>query len=347
MNLLPMHLETVTASPRLEFKMLDLSPSQAMHQGLGVTNWLQFGSNVHWIKMSQLVDHVENTLHQGGTCEDLLAIVENFACGPGRWLKIAGGKKAEILEFALNARHWGPAEIAVECGTFIGYSAIRFARSVHQVQCGQNVACPHVVVSVEVNPIQACIARHMIDLAKFSQTAEVWVGQVRDIAPRLLEEFAIYGTGFIFLDYKGQIFHVDLMQMEHLQLFAHNAHSVADNVASPGAPLLLWQMSCSKVWTPTVWALHEFLEPDHEDWMITAILTQSPNMDKLQPPPAPLKELSWHTDHFRRRSEGFRPAETPVQNADRILFAHHVTASYKALGIEATPWFKVSIDNTF
>lgn len=295
--------------------------------------------------MSQLIEHVENMLNGDGPCEDLLAAVENFACGSGRWLKIAGGNKAEVLEYALHARQWGPAEIAVECGTFIGYSAIRLARSVHWGQDGHNLACPRVVVSIEVNPIQVCIARHMIDLVKFAQAAEVWVGQVRDIIPRLLEEFAVRGTGFIFLDHKGQIFHMDLMQAEHLQLFARDAHTVADNVASPGAPLLLWHMSCNKVWMSSVWALHEFLEPDHEDWMITAILTQRPDMDKLQPSPASLTELSWHTNHFRRRSEGFRPAESPVRDADRIFFAHQVIATYTALGIEAIPWLNVSMDS--
>merc|ERR1712060_290403 len=110
----------------------------------------------------------------------------------------------------------------------------------------------------------------------------------------------------MFLDHKGQVFHLDLAQVERLQLLAPSAHAVADNVASPGAPLLLWHVARSRIWVSSAWALHEFLEPDHEDWMVVAKLMRRPDASTPSPPPESLKALAWHTDHLRRRSEGFR-----------------------------------------
>ena len=70
------------------------------------------------------------------------------------------------------------------------------------------------VITVEVDPVQGCIARHHIDLAGLSCFAELWTGQFRDILPRPVEEFGARSLGLAFLDYKGTIFHEDLATME-------------------------------------------------------------------------------------------------------------------------------------
>merc|ERR1712139_590823 len=102
---------------------------------------------------------------------------------------------------------------SVELGTFVGYTAVRLARA----SCMQSQGS-RAVVTVEVDPVQACIARHIIDLGRLSCTAEVWIGQSRDVLPRLLEEFSLRGVGLLFLDHKGQVFHADLAYAECLDL---------------------------------------------------------------------------------------------------------------------------------
>merc|ERR1712032_987956 len=174
-----------------------------------------------------------------------------------------------------------------------------------------------------------------------SLMAEVWIGQVRDVAPRVVEEFATHSVGLLFLDHKGQIFHTDLAQLEALHLLAPGAHAVADNVVSPGAPLFLWYASSSAWWSTTSWALHEYLEPEHEDWMVLGVLVAPPNVHGLSSLPCSLNVLAWHTDHMRRRSEGLRPAEAPVRSKDRESFARYVVAHYTALGLEALPWTRM------
>jgi len=129
--------------------------------------------------------------------------------------------------------------------------------------------------------------------------------------------------------------------MEHLQLFKNSAHVIADNVASPGAPLLLWYVLQSKVWVSMRWALCEFLEPNHEDWMVLGVLEAYPNVCEPVSAPESLRILAWQTDHLRRRSEGLRPAEPPVGSLERMHFARYVIESYMKLGIEATPWLGI------
>eukprot|EP00747_Dinoflagellata_sp_TGD_P109449 gnl/TRDRNA2_/TRDRNA2_170687_c0_seq1.p1 gnl/TRDRNA2_/TRDRNA2_170687_c0~~gnl/TRDRNA2_/TRDRNA2_170687_c0_seq1.p1 ORF type:complete len:376 (+),score=65.02 gnl/TRDRNA2_/TRDRNA2_170687_c0_seq1:400-1527(+) len=286
-------------------------------------------ADMQWRKMTQLVEHVDSAMERSAGPEALLVAVERFASGPGCWLKVAGGPKGAVLEMGLLSRLWRPTEVVAEFGTFVGYSAIRLAR-----KCGGAGA----IVTIEVDPVQASIARHFIDLAGLSKAVAVWIGQVRDLTPRLLEEFGAGGLGFLFMDHKGQIFHSELARVEQMGLLAHNACAVADNVASPGAPLFMWYMFHSTSWATTAWAVHEFLEPEHEDWIVVGVLMCPPHRNRQPPPPDVLLELAWHSNHLRRRSEGLRPAEGLVRHVDRQRFARMVVEQYAELGIEAAPW---------
>eukprot|EP00746_Dinoflagellata_sp_MGD_P155880 gnl/MRDRNA2_/MRDRNA2_85595_c0_seq1.p1 gnl/MRDRNA2_/MRDRNA2_85595_c0~~gnl/MRDRNA2_/MRDRNA2_85595_c0_seq1.p1 ORF type:complete len:357 (+),score=40.32 gnl/MRDRNA2_/MRDRNA2_85595_c0_seq1:433-1503(+) len=191
------------------------------HRGLNQRAWQQHGSESHWQKLGLLVDHVDCQMSDYNCSPlSLLQVVEQFASGPGNWLKVAGGQKAKVLESTLMQRRWTPGETAVEFGCFVGYSAIRFASS-------QAIST---IISIEVNPIQACIARHFVDLAGVSLSVEVWIGQVRDVMPRLVEEFSVQSCGFLFFDHKGQIFHEDLALAERLVLLARGAYLFLNSV---------------------------------------------------------------------------------------------------------------------
>jgi len=225
----------------------------------------------------------------------------------------------------------------LELGTFVGYSALRLARACMRAR-GRGRSGPWLVVSVEVSPLEACLARHFVDLARASALAEIWVARSGDVLPRLVEEFSERAVGLQFLDHRGKVFHEDLEQAEHMDLLAAGSRVLADNVVSPGSPLLLWHIFRSSKWAATAWSLCEFLEPDHEDWMVAGRLLHGPGIHVAPPAPERLWALAWEAEHLRRRSEGFRPAEPPVQATDRIALATRVADAYRALGIEAVPW---------
>lgn len=227
----------------------------------------------------------------------LLSLLEIFARSRQHWLKVAGGAKAEALEHAFAARTWQPFEVVLECGTFVGYTAARLA--VQLWRQGKGPAAAR-VMTVEVDPVHACIARHFVDLAGVAQVVEVSIGQVRDVMPKFVEEFGARVLGFVFMDYKGSIFHVDLELLENLNALAPGGLEVADNVALPGAPLLLWHLAFSPHWTLTAYAMMEFLEPNTEDWMAIGEYLGRSGKQCAPPAPASWHRLSWHTDRDRK-----------------------------------------------
>mmetsp|Transcript_57129 Transcript_57129/g.133189 ORF Transcript_57129/g.133189 Transcript_57129/m.133189 type:complete len:314 (-) Transcript_57129:29-970(-) len=290
------------------------------------------------MKLGELLAHVESCLQPGAPAEVLVCAIEDFAAsGKGRWLKVAGGAKSEVLWDAVLERYWlfPSSEIVLECGTFVGYSTLRLAHVCTRKGWAKG---PWAIVSVEVNPVQACLARHFVDLARASRVAEIWVGQVRDVLPRSLEEFSQSCVGLLFMDHKGSAFHTDFAQAEWLNALSVSSKAVIDNVVSPGAPLLLWRAVCDRSWATRVWALKEFLEPDQEDWMVVVTIRRRPDLSAHPTAPEELRVLAWQAEHFRRRSEGYRPAEAPVRPGDRASFAHEVADMYRRLGVQATPW---------
>jgi len=302
--------------------------------------WIQPASGNHWDKLSAVIDFVDERLTPGipqmpGTVLNLLGLLETFAQSREHWLKVAGGAKAEVLEHAFRSRVWADFEVALECGTFVGYTAARLALLLGRGSEVRGLLTAR-VTTIEVDPVHACIARHFIDIAGIASVVEVSIGQVRDVVPRVVESFGARALGFIFMDYKGSIFHVDLELLEHIDAVAHCGLEVADNVALPGAPLLLWHLAFSRSWSLTAYAMMEFYEPNTEDWMALGEYA-GPTAEHL-PAPISWHRLSWHTDHMRRRASGLRPTEGDMFEEDRVAYSRHVRRHFLAVGIEAVPW---------
>jgi len=288
---------------------------------------------VEFVEMRQQQQQHDASISPAVAVDQVLRLLDSFAQRREHWLKVAGGAKAEVLETAFESHPWQPHEVTLECGTFLGYSAMRLASLAHKRFSGVLGAR---IMTVEVDPVHACIARHFIDLAGCSRIAEVSIGQVKDVLPRFVENFGFHALGLVFMDHKGTIFHTDLESLELLNLLGPQCLEVADNVALPGAPLLLWHLAFGPSWDLKVHAMMEFLEPNTEDWMAVASY-QGP---AGQAPPAPpsWQRLSWHTDHMRRRSAGLRPTEGDMFEQDRVAYSRHVRRHYLSAGITALPW---------
>lgn len=200
----------------------------------------------------------------------ILRTVEEFATGKGQWLKVAGGKKSELIEYNLRHRLPREHEFVLEFGTFIGYSAIRMSR-IARPCIGRSQGIPK-VVSLELDPIHALIARQLLELSHLHKVAEVWIGQARDTISRLLEEWGERCLKFAFMDHRGTKFHEDLQQCESLEALGPDFRIVADNVLKPGAPLYMWHLVTPGrgMWNAQMWSLPEFVQDEAEDWMVVA-----------------------------------------------------------------------------
>merc|ERR1719387_1597514 len=162
-------------------------------------------------KLANLLEIIDD-LEEGATPEAILAAVDTFA--EDRWMKVAGGAKVSLLDATYNSHTMADYEISLEFGTYIGYTAIR-------------LAAKRPLVTIEVDVVHAAVARRILNKARV--TAEVWVGTVRDLLPRILDEYGEASSGFVFCDQRGTSFQEDLARLERLRVIASNGHVVADN----------------------------------------------------------------------------------------------------------------------
>mmetsp|Transcript_37281 Transcript_37281/g.69403 ORF Transcript_37281/g.69403 Transcript_37281/m.69403 type:complete len:549 (-) Transcript_37281:94-1740(-) len=289
-----------------------------------------------YLKLARFVQYLECT-GRGGSPEDIIEAVEWFPKDVGRWLKVAGGDKAVILWDNLRNKKKASHEVAVEFGALVGYTTVRLgavcARS--EREDPRRAQCTD-VISVELDSCHACVARHSIDLAGLSCTAEVWVGQVRDLLPRFIEEFGMLSLGYIFMDQKGTAFHEDLLQLELMGAINVGGRVLADNCLKPGAPFFVWHVSKSGIYRTTIWTMSEFASEDIEDWMVVCEYAGMPEGHPTSCEPhihGLLAQLAWETDNMRAGAE-----RGALYVDDWVAFSQYVLRFFSLLGIEATPW---------
>lgn len=221
-----------------------------------------------YTKLSLLLAHMEASIHERGSAHNISAI-EEFARGAAnQWLKIAGGNKGSVLERLIRRCQASYGNGVCPCGTmmlefgaFVGYNTSR-------------LAAYGLVVSFEHDPVHACIAQHLLDLTAPPRLAEVWIGRVSDIIPRVTEARGSNATDLVFLDESGSTFHTDFARLESTSVPSPTMHAMADNTLRPGAPRFLvhWQNAIGHlpvIELLTIWSMAEFLEEAAgvEDWV--------------------------------------------------------------------------------
>merc|ERR1712217_427040 len=196
----------------------------------------------------------------------------------------------------------GSHEVIVEFGTLVGYTAIRFGAI-----CSRSMVADtrgSTVVTMELDLCHACIARHMIDLAGLSSTVEVWVGQARDLFPRLTEEFGSLSLGFVFMDQKGTAFHEDLCALEDREMLGVAACIIAGNCLRSGASFFVWHVSGTGKYDTIIWTMPEFVQDDVEDWLVVCESKgpAGPSTACSQEIHTCLAQLAWEADTILRSS---------------------------------------------
>merc|ERR1711972_528166 len=115
------------------------------------------GAWYRYQKLGLLVDFVEATAEQGNPQSVLLSIEGFVKDAHHRWLKIAGGPKAEVVDAAVLARPLADHEVGVEMGCFVGYTAVRLGwRLGSKGLWGASVRLG--VLSTELEVVHICIA---------------------------------------------------------------------------------------------------------------------------------------------------------------------------------------------
>jgi len=163
-----------------------------------------------------------------GDVDDVIRTIDRF-CYEQSFMINVGDEKGEILDAAVRR---ADPKLALELGTYCGYSALRVART---------MGAQARLVSIEFNPDNAAIARRIWDHAGAGDRLTVVVGTLGDggaTVERLEAEhgFATGSVDLIFLDHDKNAYLPDLQLIIERGWLHPGSVAVADNVKFPGAP---------------------------------------------------------------------------------------------------------------
>ncbi|WP_313674363.1 O-methyltransferase [Mycolicibacterium sp.] len=173
-----------------------------------------------------------------GDVDDAIATIDRFARRESILMNV-GDEKGLLLDAAV--RRANPA-LALELGTYCGYSTLRTAR-----------AAPHArVFSVEMNPANAENARRIWAHAGIADRVTCVVGTIGD-GGRTLEALAAEGftagaLDFLFIDHDKNAYLPDLLTIVGRGWLHPGSVVVADNVLVPGSPKYRSYMRDNPAW---------------------------------------------------------------------------------------------------
>ncbi|XP_040902507.1 catechol O-methyltransferase A [Toxotes jaculatrix] len=158
-----------------------------------------------------------------GDPDSVITAIDHF-CKHTEWAMNVGDEKGAILDAVVIER--SPATV-LELGTYCGYSAVRITRLLPPATR---------LITVEMNPEYAHVARQVIEHAGLQDKVCVLEGLSADLIPKMADMFGIHSFDFVFLDHWKDRYLPDIRLLEDCSLLAQGSVVLADNVVCPGAP---------------------------------------------------------------------------------------------------------------
>jgi catechol O-methyltransferase len=161
-----------------------------------------------------------------GDIDDVIAKVDQFAYEKSILINV-GDEKGELLDAAVRRANPG---VALELGTYCGYSSLRIARAAPSAK----------VFSVELSTANADVARRIWAHAGVDDRVTCVVGTIGD-GGRTLNALAGHGLAadkldFLFIDHDKDAYRADLQSILDRGWLHRGAIVVADNIGFPGSP---------------------------------------------------------------------------------------------------------------
>src|ERR1700694_3231991 len=162
-----------------------------------------------------------------GDIDDALATIDTYAYEKSVLMNI-GDEKGALLDAAVRRADPG---LALELGTYCGYSALRIAAAAPAAK----------IYSVELAEANAQMARRIWDHAGVGDRVTCVVGTIGDGGRTLDALAAEYGFGagtldFLFIDHDKKAYLDDLHSIRDHGWLHPGSVVVADNILVPGAP---------------------------------------------------------------------------------------------------------------
>ncbi|XP_065548298.1 catechol O-methyltransferase isoform X2 [Lathamus discolor] len=176
-------------------------------------------------KEQRILNFVLQNAVRGDPCSVLEAI--DKYCSEKEWAMNVGSEKGVILDKTVE--EVSPS-VALELGTYCGYSGVRIARL---LKAGARL------LTVEFNPEFAAIAKQMFEFAGVQDKVRLLEGPSEEIIPQLKKKYEVDTLDFVFLDHWKDRYTPDTILLQECNLLRKGSVLLADNVVIPGAPEFL------------------------------------------------------------------------------------------------------------
>ncbi|KAK1801091.1 hypothetical protein P4O66_022793 [Electrophorus voltai] len=157
-----------------------------------------------------------------GDPESVISDIDHF-CKHSEQAMNVGDEKGSILDLVLSEVY---PSTALELGTHCGYSGVRI---VHLLRPGTRL------ITVELNPAYASIARQVIAHAGLQDKITLEVGSSSDLIPKMKDHFGIT-LNLVFLDHWQDRYLPDIKLLENCGLLREGSVLLADGITCPGTP---------------------------------------------------------------------------------------------------------------
>jgi len=167
-----------------------------------------------------LLDHVLQTAEKGNP-QSVLEAIDSYSRRTS-WLMNIGDDKGPFLDSALGK--YNP-RVALEIGTYCGYSAVRIASQMQK--SGSKL------LAVEMSPLNCQIATQIIDHAGLSSKVRVVEGKFDerlDAVKQFLEEMDAPFFDFVFLDHWKDRYMPDYLLLKENGMIRKGSGIFADNM---------------------------------------------------------------------------------------------------------------------
>ncbi|XP_071619649.1 catechol O-methyltransferase [Heliangelus exortis] len=173
-------------------------------------------------KEQRILNFVLQNAVRGDPCS-VLNTIDKY-CSQKEWAMNVGDEKGLILDKTVEEVQ---PSVALELGTYCGYSAVRIARL---LKPGARL------LTVEFNPEFAAIAKQMIEFAGVQDKVKVLEGPSGEIIPQLKKKYEVDTLDFVFLDHWKEKYRSDTILLQECNLLRKGSVLLADNIIFPGAP---------------------------------------------------------------------------------------------------------------
>ncbi|GLJ33399.1 hypothetical protein SUGI_0671920 [Cryptomeria japonica] len=173
------------------------------------------------VREAALLNYVLKKAEEGNA-EAVLAAIDDYT--QSVWMMNIGKQKGSILESAVQRCE---SKLALELGTYCGYSAIRTASKM--TKPGSKL------ISIEMNPNNCNVAKAMINQAGVASKVEVMEGTVSDKVEDLceiLDDEGVPHFDFILMDHSKQSYLSDFLVLKERGMIGKGTIIVSNNVGS-------------------------------------------------------------------------------------------------------------------